>query len=186
MGSSLDVSNVVGKVYAQALLELGEKHGNLDVLLDELRSIYALVQENKNFRFIFESPQVSREEKIKVVKDIFGDRISRLTFNLIKLLVRKQRELVLNNILEQFIYLRDASEHRVRVDIISAAALPEDLQRSLLSKLEKVTGKTVIIEYKTDPSLLGGMTVRVGDLYLDGSIAGRIERLRKRIAKTVA
>ena len=179
--SSLDISNTAGKVYAKALLEIGEDLGNLDEILDELRMVDSLVREKKNFRFIFQSPQVDRDTKTKMLRDVFGDGLSRITMNFLKVLIRKQRELLLNNVLEQFIYLRDISEHRVRVDVVSAVELPDEVREKLTHKLEIVTGKTVIAKYDLDPSLLGGIKLRVGDLYLDGSVAGRIKRLKKSI-----
>jgi len=83
--------------------------------------------------------------------------------------------------------LRRLSDDRaglVRAEVASARTLPEDYVRRMQGELEKMTGKKVVLERKVDPSLIGGVVTRVGDIVIDGSIKSRLDDLKSHLQST--
>jgi F-type H+-transporting ATPase subunit delta len=110
-----------------------------------------------------------------------GTQISRPVLNLIVLLLRRGRIDQLPRVAQEFARLDDKRQGIVHATVTSAAALSPDEVRALTQRLEQTTGDHVSLEVQVDPSLLGGLVVRIGDRLIDGSVRGRLERLRNRL-----
>lgn len=112
---------------------------------------------------------------------ITGGALSRPVVNLILLLLRRGRIELLPAVAAEFKRLDDRRLGITSATATSAASLEPDEVRALTSRLEQLTGGRVELALQVDPSIIGGLIVRVGDRLIDGSVRGRLERLRSRL-----
>ncbi|MCW2476554.1 F0F1 ATP synthase subunit delta [Candidatus Symbiopectobacterium sp. NZEC151] len=109
--------------------------------------------------------------------DVCGDQLDEPGQNLIKVMAENGRLLVLPEVLEQFAQLRAAQESTVDVEVTSASALSESQLDKITSAMEKRLSRKVKLNCKIDKSVVAGVVIRAGDMVIDGSIRGRLERL---------
>ena len=110
-----------------------------------------------------------------------GKRVSTPVLNLIQLMLRRGRIDQLPRVAAEFRRLDDARQGITHATAVSAADLTAEEIKQLTERLEQETGGRVALDVKVDPSLLGGLIVRVGDRLMDGSVRGRLERLRNQL-----
>src|SRR5690606_574014 len=128
------------------------------------------------------SPIVSRDRKSAVVHALFGGRINKVTLDFVDLLVAKGREDALHAIARAYRDLRDEEEGIVEVVARAPFPLSTDSEAGLRRTLEQRLGKKIRLRLETDPSLIGGLVVRVGDVVYDGSVSNSLSQLREQFA----
>ena len=111
-----------------------------------------------------------------------GSSVSRPVLNLIVLLLRRGRIELLPRVAQEFARLDDLRNHVIHATATSAAPMGQDEVRALTARLEQLSGGRVELATDVDPSILGGVVVRLGDRLIDGSVRGRLERLRSKLA----
>ncbi len=177
----METSVRVARVYAEAMLAIGREQGAIEGIHDDLKDLAVLYDEDAKFRSFFTSPRIDRETKARIVRTVFQGRICAPVLGLLLLLVRKGRETVLDNIHDEFVRFRDEAEGRVHVWLRSAKPLPASDVEAFRSRIAERSGRTVVMHEILDPSLIGGVVVRVNDFVLDGSIRRRLKALRKNL-----
>jgi len=181
---TLNVSQAVARVYAQALSDLGEDQGNLSRIVDDLHGVRELFDTDATFREFFGSPRIDATAKKRVLSETLGDRIDRPVMGLLHVLVNKRREMLLDNIAAEFDRFRDLREGRQHVYITAARAVDEDQLGEIRSRLEKATGKEILVHQKIDPRVVGGLRIKLGDKVIDGTVRRRLQQLRQALAPT--
>ena len=174
-------SDPAAKPYAQALLEIGQKHGNLGEILDDFLAFNQAVESDRKMREFFLSPMIDAGKKAGVMRRALEGKVCGPVLGLVLALVRRRREPLFDNVYDQFQTYKDASERRVRVQVISAREVSEHEKGRLSAAIGARAGKEVVIETRVDPSILGGVILRVGDKRVDGSVRARLNRLRRRL-----
>ncbi|HEY8199545.1 MAG TPA: F0F1 ATP synthase subunit delta [Candidatus Limnocylindrales bacterium] len=111
-----------------------------------------------------------------------GPQVSRPVLNLIVLLLRRGRIELLPRVAQEFARLDDLDKHVIHAAATSAAPMGPDEVRALTARLEQLSGGRVELTTDVDPGILGGVMVRLGDRLIDGSVRGRLERLRTKLA----
>ncbi len=130
---------------------------------------------------VLANPTIPTERRAEALTGLLGSRVTGPVLNLIQLLLRRGRIEELPHVAAQFRRLDDERQGITHATATSAAALDPDEIRALTSRLEESTGGRIELDVKVDPSLLGGLVVRVGDRLIDGSVRGRLERLRNQL-----
>jgi F-type H+-transporting ATPase subunit delta len=130
---------------------------------------------------VLANPAIPVERRAAVLAELLGDRASRPVQNLIQLLLRRGRIEALPRVAAEFRRLDDERQGITKATATTAAPLTPDEVRTLTERLELSTGRRVVLDVEIDPSLLGGLVVRVGDRMIDGSVRGRLERLRNQL-----
>jgi len=123
------------------------------------------------------NPRLGKQQSLELLLDLGGEGLSAEARNLVKLLTENGRLQVLPEIATLFDKLKSEHEGSIEVQILSAYAIEADQQAKLAAALKSKLGKDVHITSEQDPSLLGGVKIRAGDLVIDGTIKGRIARL---------
>lgn len=177
----------VAKRYAKALfetaLESKDVRGQNLILAveDDLGGIVALLINNRQFRSVLLSPEVSRDEKLSLVDRLFSDRITALTLEALRLVIEKNREDEIEWVQREYVRLRRDHENKLFVIITTAERLDTGQTQKLITKLETITGKKLEAEYRIDPHLIGGISVSYENYVLNGSLRGELQRLRERL-----
>ena len=171
----------VAKRYASALFSIARRDGILDAVAADLTLISRFLADVPYLRAVLMQPLVSDTRKYSVVDEAFGDRITASSLNFVKLLIRKRREDLIAECVREFRELLAAHTNTVDAEAWTAVALsPEQAQR-LTESLQALTGKTVRLTAEVDHTLVGGVVVRLGDLIIDGSVRGKLERLERQL-----
>ncbi len=172
------------KEYAEALFFLSEECGTTDAALSDVKLIKTLLSENPDYKNLLDTPALARSEKIALIDGAFGG-IDEHTKNLFKILAEKHAIHAFSKFADAFIAYYDESRGILRADVISAVALTAAQSKALTEKLERLTGKTVILKNTVDKSLIGGVELRYGGVQLDSSLKTRLDGLKRALSGTV-
>ena len=166
--------------YADAAFEIALRDGTVEVWRRELDAAAATVAEGELMAALG-NPATPLDQRLDAGEQVFS-KLSQPVQNLILLLVRRGRIEQLPRVAAEFARRDDARNGLTHATATSAAPLGAEEIRAIASHLEGLTGGRVDLETNVDPSILGGVVVRVGDRLIDGSVRGRLERLRGRLA----
>lgn len=165
--------------YANALLDLSIEKNQLEKVYQDIVTLKATCEGSRELVNLLNSPIVKENKKKQALTAVFGSSFDELSINYINLLVSKNRESLLPTIAEQFIKAYESHKNILTVEVTSAIKLDEAQKNKVLS-LVKHDGEINLVE-KTDPALIGGFIVRMGDKQIDASIAKKFKDLRKEI-----
>lgn len=166
--------------YAEAAFEVALRDGTVETWRRELEVASGTLA-SAELADVLANPATPLDQRVDAADRIFAG-LSRQVRNLVLLLVRRGRIEQLPRVAAEFARLDDRRNGLVHATATSAAPLGPDEIRSVTARLEALTGGRVVLETAVDPDLLGGIVVRVGDRLIDGSVRGRLERLRNQLA----
>ena len=170
----------IGSVYAKALLGVGEKSGNTPQLLEELSAVAEAVSSQPNLNNTLRSPQVGAQEKVDLVAKIFGSKVSGPLLNFLKVLVNKDRFDCVAAISVAALRLNDEKSGEIQATVTTAETIDDTARNEIADQLSKTLGKKVKLDSVIDPSIVGGVVVRVGDTVYDNSVVGQLQQVRQR------
>ncbi|MFL5671856.1 MAG: ATP synthase F1 subunit delta [Chloroflexota bacterium] len=166
--------------YAEAAFEVALRDGTVETWRSELDAAGEIGADESVGRALA-NPAVALETRTEMAESIFGKVVGRPVLNLIGLMLRRGRIEQLPRVAAEFRRLDNARQGITLATATSAAPLSPDEIRAVTARMEQLTGGRVELDLKTDPSLLGGLVVRIGDRLIDGSVRGRLERLRNQL-----
>ena len=166
--------------YADAAFEIGLRDGTLEVWRRELDAAAAMAADSQLIE-VLGNPSTPLDQRLEAAQGVFGG-FSQPVRNLLLLLVRRGRIEQLPRVAAEFARRDDERNGLTHATATSAAPLGQEEVRAIETRLEAMTGGRVTLELAVDPSLLGGVVVRIGDRLIDGSVRGRLERLRNQLA----
>lgn len=169
----------IARRYAEALGMLAQERGLIDRVERDLENVREFFVANPDVRRLWEDRRVPGERKEALVKAAFGVNLAKETLHFLYLLVRKQRETYLDEIIDAYIAYANRLRGIVEVDITSARELDAELERRLTEGLQKAFGVVVRLRTEVDAEILGGVKAQVGDLLIDGSALGRLIRMER-------
>jgi F-type H+-transporting ATPase subunit delta len=172
----------IGDVYAKALLGAAEAAGQTAAVVEDFN---ALIDEVLN-RFprlgdVWASILVSPDDKSAMIDRLFADRVSPLLVHFLKVVAHHGRLDCLRAIHMQTRSLYDKLKNRTHVQLTTAEPLSQALVDSIVESLRSKLGGELVIDQITDPSLIGGAVLRLGDTVYDGSIANQLNNLRQQV-----
>lgn len=172
------VTSTVARPYAKAAFEFANAQGALEAWSDMLGTAAQVANDPDLRTRVLNNPRLSGAEKADVVIDICGDALGEEGRNFIRVLAQQNRLAALPAIAEQFDLLKAQQEKRMDVTIVSAFPLDAGQEDTLASALAKRLNREISITTQVDRALLGGVILRAGDTVIDGSVRGRLTRLR--------
>ena len=167
--------------YAEASFEIAERDGTVEQWMEQLSIVARIAADPSTVRRL-ENPQVPFEVRLNALHAALGEDMLPQMGNLLALVLRRRRVESVSRIAREFRRLYNQRAGIVEASATSAAELDADELAALRGRLEQMTGGRVDLETHVDPALLGGIQVRLGDQLIDGSVRGRLERLRNRLA----
>ncbi len=179
-------NTILAKRYAKALFAVGKEEEAVDDYADALGQIAGLYVGTPEVADALTNVMYPIEVRVKVAEDLMQTmQCSEVISRFITLLVQKKRAIALPEIADEFQALVDADKNICRGTVISASALSPELQAKVESTLNVLTGKEVTLSTEVDPTIIGGIVAKVGDLVLDGSLKSQLEGLKESIKGSV-
>lgn len=164
--------------YAKALFSLGKEKNRIRPLHDDISKIYSLCGDSEDFLQLLDNPVISSSQKKEIFREILKAHISELALRFIMLITEHNREVEIPGICRYFIDLVRADQGILPTTITSAGELSPGILEQIRVSLEKETGKEIELTEKVNPSIIGGMILRIEDLQYDGSIATQLKKIR--------
>lgn len=171
----------VARRYAAALFQTARKADEADAVEQDLKTLATFLHEYPQVLRSISVPRVPEERKKAVLQSLVGNSLGPLTRRFLDLMVDHGREAALPETAAAYALLVDESRNIVAANVVSASDLDESQQGRLKAKLDALTGKDTRLEVSTDPSLVGGLVVRIGDTILDGSVRGYLEQFGQKL-----
>lgn len=172
---------IVGKRYALALFNVAESAELTHQIQENLALLSELWEKNEELRAFLEAPHIATEEKGKILQETLRDKISELLLQFLLFLLEKGRFQQISEIATYYHKLLKEKMGVVEAKVTTASPLDEELSLSLKEKLQKKTGKKIDLVLQTDPSLIGGIRVIVGNQIIDNSISSELCKLKENL-----
>lgn len=167
--------------YAKALYEIAVDKEMVDLLEDELKSVADIIESSSELKKFLLHPQITGDEKKELLERLFKGQVSKITENFIALLIDHRREMFLKDIVAVFVGMTDKARNIIEVQVDSVVELTTEGKGELEALLARLTQKKVRTVYEVDPSLIGGVKVRIGDRVIDGSIKNKLATLKEQL-----
>ncbi|MBN1626797.1 MAG: ATP synthase F1 subunit delta [Deltaproteobacteria bacterium] len=170
----------IARRYARALFTLGKEYGAYLEYGRELDEFVKHYKQNNDFRYVISSPLFAMNDRKKILNAVLDKAgFSSMTRNFFNVLLDKNRMGSIESIIDCYSRLADEASNIVRAQIITAIPLEEETLDRVVSTFEGLISKSVRAEVIEDPDIIGGIIVRIGDTYWDGSIKAQIEGFRE-------
>lgn len=174
--------STVARPYAQAAFEMAKESGDYKSWSEGLAFAASLVQDDSMVELI-NNPRIERSRLAELFDDLCADRMTQDGRNLVRLMVSNNRLLALPSAAQQYEAMRSEAEGTIEAEITAAQAISDAQQANISKALEKKLGRKVSLTVHEDPALLGGAIIRAGDLVIDGSAKGRLEKLASALVR---
>ncbi|MCI5613516.1 MAG: ATP synthase F1 subunit delta [Agathobacter sp.] len=178
------MAKLVSTTYGDALFELALEMNQVDAFQEEVKAIMEALEQNRDLAKLMNHPKITKEEKVKLVEEIFTDRVSKELVGLMTMLVEKGHG---NEMLSTFAYfIQRVKEHKNigTAYVTSAMDLSEEQKKAIEKRLLETT-KYVEFEmhFDTDAELIGGMIIRIGDRVVDSSVRTKLSDLTRQLSQ---
>ena len=176
------MAKLVSKVYGDALMQAAREKDKLDAVFEEAKDICLVFQDHQDLIHLLDHPQVVKEEKIQIISNVFQGRVSDEMMGFLAAIVDKGRQNEILSILDYFIEQVKEEKRIGRAQVTSAVELTEKQKKQVTDKLLTTTRYVEFeMNYIVDPSLIGGMVIRIGDRVVDSSIKTQLYELKKQL-----
>jgi F-type H+-transporting ATPase subunit delta len=166
----------LARPYARAVFELAQESNDFETWSQALAFLSALVSDESIIELV-NNPRVEEDSLQELFDDLCGDRVPESGRNLLRLMMANDRLALMPDVAAQYEIMRAEAEGSVDAEVRSAQPLNDEQKERLSKALEKRLGRKVKLTVHEDDTLLGGAVIRAGDLVIDGSAKGRLEKL---------
>jgi F-type H+-transporting ATPase subunit delta len=171
----------VARVYAQALFDAAKKAGVVEPVRRELGDFVAALAASAPLRKVLADPQLETSAKARVLAEVTRGG-QHLLANTLQLMLERGRFAAVPELRQAYDALAIVEEGVVEVEVVSAAELSTETEKKIAARVQEATGRRVELSRRVDPSIIGGLVLRIGDVIVDGSVKARIRQLRRRLA----
>lgn len=176
--------SIIAKRYAKALYEVASANNQSDAVELHLEKLVDLLKNNQELSAFIENPNVESVSKAEVIKQLLGEDMPVSLYNAVRLLLDRDRDWIFPDLFHAYVYVANEAQGKAVAEVSAPYALSDKEQQQIADAFAKVTGKQIQIRTKIDESLLGGITVQIGDRLYDGSMATKLKRLENELNST--
>jgi F-type H+-transporting ATPase subunit delta len=176
----MSASTVLARRYAEAYFQLATEAGKVEAWSGDLARAVEML-EQPAVAEAMRNPRVTVADRARLVTDL-TDGLAQSTRNLVRLLVERGRTDILGAVLERYRALADAASGLIRVEVTAAVPLDQASEQSVRDTLSQRLGGSIHTTVRQDPSIVGGLIIRIGDRVIDGSLRTRLQQLRAALA----
>jgi len=173
------IVTALNRRYAKSLLDLALEQNKLEDVKKDIDLLREVVDASRELRVLLKSPVVNEDKKEAIMSSLFKDKIDDLTFRFIVIVLKKGREAQMEGIAQGFVNLYRAHKGIEEAVVTSAVELSETQRKEIREKLMSLTGNSIEITETIDPSIIGGVKIRVGDKQYNGSVAYQLDQLKR-------
>lgn len=172
----------IARRYAEALADVATERGLIEQIDLDLHTFVEMIAASHELYEVFASPIISHDNKGRVLNAVIERvRPGQAVANLLRLLLRNNRLHNLGAVHEAFKRIINERAGVVAAEVTSAGPISTVEQETLSARLSQLTGKKVQLQFKTDPSLIGGVVTRIGSVVYDGSIRTQLQEIKERM-----
>lgn len=177
--ASISPTSSVADRYARSLYELASESGAVEAVGTALDAFGVLIGESADLKRLIESPVFSADEQSAALDAIVAKAgLEPLTANFLRVVARNRRLFALPAIIKAFGAIAARARGEVIAEVTSAAALNATQEKALKATLKRVAGKDVTLSVTVDPSILGGLVVKIGSRQIDSSLKTKLSSLK--------
>lgn len=180
------MATIVNERYALSLYEVARDEGKVPEMLAELTAVADAVRETPEFLRLLGTPSIPVADKKAVLQKTFGGKVDQYLLNFLMLLTDKRRIGGLLEMQEAFKERYYAEQGICEVHATTAIPMDEALVDKLREKLQKITGKQVILLTRVDPAIMGGVVLKLGNEQIDTSIRTKLQELAQKMTQIIA
>ncbi len=169
------------EAYAEAMVLVARSENRLTDVEDEVYRFARAVEGSDELRKALTDPALPLTRKLALIEDLLGGRALATSTALVAMVVAAGRSSDLGAIAGRFIELAAAERQEVIAEVRSAVALDDDQQARLTAALAAKTGKRIELKVVVDESVLGGISARIGDVVIDGTVRHRLDQMKEMI-----
>ncbi len=178
------MAKLISKTYGEALFELAVEENKVDIFEQEISAILEIMNQNPDFIQLLNHPKISKEEKMKVMDEVFGGKVTKEIQGFLNIVALKERNKDLIAIMEYFLNEVKAMKGVGVCYVVTPLKLSETQKEAIVKKLLETTSfKTMEMHYSVDEKLIGGMVIRIGDRVVDSSIQTKLSNLEAQLLK---
>ena len=175
----------IGSVYGEALYELALSENLTEEVKQQLAALDESFQAEPDFLRLLCSPNLSKQERCQILDDSFRGKVHSYLLNFLKILTEKGYIKQFSSCCEMFASLYNRDHNILSVTAVTAVALNSRQSEALTQKLNRITGKTILLRNQVNPACLGGVRLDYDGQRLDGTVKNHLDRLREMLNNTV-
>nr|MBC7612680.1 ATP synthase F1 subunit delta [Pseudopedobacter sp.] len=175
----------VASRYAKSLIDLALEQKALEKIKGDMQLFVDTLKASSELQAVVKNPIIPLSKKNSILKEIFGDKIHKVTAAFLKIVVDKGRAEIIYATAKEFLNQYNQYKNIVIAKVVSATTLNEKARAEIINKVKTVTGGEVILNESVDADLIGGFILTVGDKQFDSSIASSLSRVKQEFAQKV-
>ena len=175
----------IGSVYGEALYELALSENLTEEVKQQLAALDESFQAEPDFLRLLCSPNLSKQERCQILDDSFRGKVHSYLLNFLKILTEKGYIKQFSSCCEMFASLYNRDHNILSVTAVTAVALNSRQSEALTQKLNRITGKTILLRNQVNPACLGGVRLDYDGQRLDGTVKNHLDRLKEMLNNTV-
>ena len=172
-------------LYGQSLYDLAAEEKADDQIMEELEAVRGILADNPDYVTLLCEPSIPGKTRLQLLDEAFGGQIHPYLLNFLKILVEKGMLRGFSTCCSTYRASYNKNHGISEAIVTSAVKLSEEQIQALQAKLEKLSGKKVLLRQKVDSKVLGGLSVELDGKLYDGTVGGRLDELRRRVTETV-
>jgi F-type H+-transporting ATPase subunit delta len=170
--------SIVAARYAKSLIDLAKEQNVLEAVYQDMVLFKDTADKNRGLMLALKSPVVRHEKKAGILKALFEARVNAVSYAIFKIITRKNREAILDEIAAEFIKAYNLNQGIQKATVVTTTPLTDELRKQFTDIVTSATGRTVQLAEKVDPSLIGGYVLRIDDRQIDASLKSRLNELK--------
>lgn len=178
------MAKLVSKVYGDALFETAMEQGQIDAFFEEVSALLPILEEHQDLIRLLNNPRIGKDEKITMMDQLFGGKVLPELMGFLTIIVDKDRQNDMIAIFEYFVSIVKEYKKIGTATVTSAEELRGEQRAELEKRLLETTGYVSFeTKYEVDPSLIGGLVIRIGDRVVDSSIKTQLYEMKRELSK---
>ena len=179
------LKGAIGRRYAEAIFDIAKKQNTVDRTLEDVQEIARLFS-RRTLAYLLNEPKIPMQRKETVIRQALAPRVLPTSLNLALLVVQRELVEAMPNIARELEQLVLNYKNQAVAEVTTAMPMDQQQQNEVRQALEQRTGKTILMQTKVSPHILGGVVARVGDQVIDGSVRHHLAALRQQLLTGVA
>jgi F-type H+-transporting ATPase subunit delta len=173
--------SIVASRYAKSLIELAKEQNVLEAVYQDMILFKDTADQNRGLMLALKSPVVRHEKKAGILKALFEARVNPVSYAIFKIITKKNREAILDEIAAEFIKAYNLNQGIQKATVVTTTPLTDELRKQFTDMVTSATGRTVQLAEKIDSSLIGGYVLRIDDRQIDASLRSRVNELKLKL-----